>query len=117
MSSTSVDKATPEQIQAVAKQVEADRTGLAKKIYELQQQEREHQLVLDSFKSLEPSRRCFRMVGGVLVERTVGEVEPAISGNLSNINQQIDGYKQRLEEKNKEAAIIAARMGPAAAAS
>ena len=35
-------------------------------------------LVIDQIKTLEPERKCFRMVGGVLVERNVGEALKAL---------------------------------------
>ena len=52
------------------------------KISELDGELTEHQLVTEAMKEMEASRRCFRMIGGVLVERTVGEVKPAVERNL-----------------------------------
>lgn len=42
-------------------------------------------LVIDSISPLEPDRKCFRMVGGVLVERTVKEVLPALQTNYNGV--------------------------------
>ena len=44
-------------------------------------------LVVDVLKGVEGERRCFRLVGGVLVERTVKEVLPALQYN----NEQVGG--------------------------
>lgn len=33
-----------------------------------------------------PERKCFRMIGGVLVERNVKEVLPALEGNLAGVS-------------------------------
>jgi prefoldin subunit 2 len=60
-------------------------TELINKINELQQEAKEHQLVLDAFKSVEPERRCFRLIGGVLVERTVKDNKPSLEENLVNV--------------------------------
>lgn len=43
-------------------------------------------LVLKQLKDLDPSRRCFRMIGGVLVERTIAEVRPAVEKNLNGVS-------------------------------
>jgi len=50
-------------------------------------------MILELFRSviaalgeLEGDRKCFRVVGGVLVERTVKEVIPAVSSNLENVS-------------------------------
>ena len=60
-------------------------TELINKITELQQEAKEHQLVLDAFKTVEPTRKCFRMIGGVLVERTVADIKPSLEENLVNV--------------------------------
>ena len=44
-------------------------------------------LVLDTLKGVDKDRRCFRMVGGVLVERTVKDVIPALDHNLEQVGQ------------------------------
>lgn len=43
-------------------------------------------LVIDSISPLEPERKCFRMVGGVLVERTIKEVLPALETNFNGVS-------------------------------
>lgn len=42
-------------------------------------------LVIDTLKDVDPSRKCFRLVGGVLVERTVKEVLPALEANKEQV--------------------------------
>lgn len=42
-------------------------------------------LVIDTLKEVDPSRKCFRLVGGVLVERTVKEVLPALENNKEQV--------------------------------
>ena len=45
----------------------------------------EHESVLKALEGLDPERKCFRQVGGVLVERTVGEVVPAVKNNREQL--------------------------------
>ena len=42
-------------------------------------------LVIDALKIVDGSRKCYRMVGGVLVERTVGDVLPALIANHEQV--------------------------------
>ena len=58
---------------------------LANKITELQMERDEHKLVIDTLSKLEPERKAFRLVGGVLVERTVEEVLPAVTQNYDGV--------------------------------
>lgn len=42
-------------------------------------------LVAESIKPLEPARKCFQLIGGVLVERTVGDVLPIVEHNRESV--------------------------------
>ena len=72
------------------------------KIGELGVSLREHVNVLQNVKDLDPSRRCFRSVGGVLVERTVKEVIPAVETNAANLQKAIDAIKEQCAVKEAE---------------
>ena len=54
-----------------------------------------YRLVLDTLDPLPEDRKCFRMINGVLVERTVKDVIPALKTNS-------DGLKKVLEELVKQ---------------
>ncbi|KAK7204775.1 Prefoldin beta-like protein [Myxozyma melibiosi] len=71
---------------------------LAQKIGELESETDEHKLVLDTLKPLPADRKCFRMIGGVLVERTVADVIPALETNASGVEAVL---KQLVEEYRK----------------
>jgi Prefoldin subunit len=43
-------------------------------------------IVEDTLKPLDPERRAFRLVGGILVERTVKEVLPSVTSNRENVS-------------------------------
>ena len=44
-----------------------------------------NRLVIETLKEVEKDRKCFRMIGGVLVERTVNEVLPALEQNKEQV--------------------------------
>ena len=75
---------------------------LVTKIGELETEMSEYRVVIDAMKKVEPGRKCFRLVGGVLVERTAGEVLPAIEETRANIEKAINELQAQLEEKAKE---------------
>jgi Prefoldin subunit len=41
---------------------------------------------LDEILPKDPKRRCFRLIGGVLVERTVEDVAPNLKTNLEGVS-------------------------------
>ena len=62
-------------------------------------------LVLSTLRPLvetAPTRTCYRLIGGVLVERTVEDVVPALETNFGGIKEVLESlmksYKSREEE-------------------
>ncbi|KAI6163146.1 Prefoldin subunit-domain-containing protein [Pisolithus thermaeus] len=78
---------------------------LAGKIGELEQEAEEHTLVLatlDEALAKEPDRKCFRLIGGVLVERTVKEVVPALRMNRDGIRKVVTTLTDQIKAKEQE---------------
>jgi prefoldin subunit 2 len=62
---------------------------LSAKIAELEVDRNEHKLVEETLRPLDPHRRAYRLVGQVLVERTVQEVLPSVTSNRQNVSHDI----------------------------
>ncbi|XP_066424252.1 prefoldin subunit 2 isoform X2 [Molothrus aeneus] len=75
-----------EQVVSRFNRLRQDQRGLASKAAELELELNEHTLVIETLREVDPTRKCFRMVGGVLVERTVKEVLPALESNREQIS-------------------------------
>merc|ERR1711970_866698 len=75
---------------------------LQQKLVELRQERGEHELVAETLKKAEPERKAWRLVGGVLTERTVGEVLPALITQIENINKVITMIEEKMQTKAKE---------------
>uniref|UniRef100_A0A8C3H9Z2 Prefoldin subunit 2 n=1 Tax=Chrysemys picta bellii TaxID=8478 RepID=A0A8C3H9Z2_CHRPI len=76
---------TAEQVVAGFNRLRQEQRGLASKAAELELELNEHSLVIDTLREVDPTRKCYRMVGGVLVERTVKEVLPALESNKEQV--------------------------------
>ncbi|KAK7521897.1 Prefoldin beta-like protein [Phyllosticta citricarpa] len=78
---------------------------LAQKIGDVEQEAEEHKLVLETLEPLSSERKCFRMINGVLVERTVQEVVPALKTNSEGLKKVLEDllkqYKSKQEEMDK----------------
>jgi prefoldin subunit 2 len=61
--------------------------------------------VLETLEPLPEDRKCFRMINGVLVERTVKEVVPALKTNSEGLKKVLDDllaqYKTKQDEMDK----------------
>jgi prefoldin subunit 2 len=98
-------KLSQQEIAALFQQKKNELQALAQKIGELDMEKEEHKynssidllktptltitssrLVIDTMEPLDPKRKCFRLVGGVLVERTIEEVLPALKLNSEGVS-------------------------------
>eukprot|EP00594_Rhizosolenia_setigera_P011062 CAMPEP_0178969198 /NCGR_PEP_ID=MMETSP0789-20121207/18708_1 /TAXON_ID=3005 /ORGANISM="Rhizosolenia setigera, Strain CCMP 1694" /LENGTH=131 /DNA_ID=CAMNT_0020655275 /DNA_START=576 /DNA_END=971 /DNA_ORIENTATION=+ len=86
------------------KELQNECSSLITKITELEVDRNEHKLVEETLAPLDPTRRAFRLIGGVLVERTVAEVLPSITSNKNNLDAVIKQLESRLDIKQKETA-------------
>ncbi|KAF8388067.1 hypothetical protein HHK36_026733 [Tetracentron sinense] len=87
----------------------AEMNQLYSKITELEMEMSEHSLVIGTIQLLDPSRRCFRMIGGMLVERTIKEVLPAVQRNKEGLEEVISRLNEALEKKKNEIAELEAK--------
>ncbi|OQR88719.1 prefoldin subunit 2 [Thraustotheca clavata] len=92
-----------QQVVAQYKGMRTEIRQLAEKLAELELELNEHQRVAETLKSLEGNRRAFRMVGGVLVERTVAEVVPAVVSNGEGIQKVMGQVEELLKQKEAAA--------------
>ena len=78
-------------------------TDIASKVNAMEMDKTEHTLVIQALEPLPEERKCFRMIGNVVVERTVGEVLPAVQKNRDQISEMISKMTETLSAKQKEA--------------
>ncbi|KAL4076198.1 Prefoldin beta-like protein [Scleroderma yunnanense] len=98
-----------QEIQQNYSRFQSELQTLAGKIGELEQEAEEHSLVLatlDEALEKEPDRKCFRLIGGVLVERTVKEVVPALRTNRDGITSVVATLTDQIKAKEQEFEIF-----------
>lgn len=93
---------TEEQILNRYKQLRNELGELSQKINEMEARVSEHALVLKTLEPVDVDRKCFRLVGGVLVEQTVGLVKPHVENNAKNLQQVVEKLTTAFESKSKE---------------
>lgn len=64
----------------------------------------EHNLVLKRLQEENDSKKAWRLVGDVLVERTVKEMVPELTKQRDNLEAVAKNFKEQLEAKSKEMA-------------
>ncbi|KAG6817872.1 hypothetical protein H0H87_001704 [Tephrocybe sp. NHM501043] len=114
MSSTQAAKAaararppplSDQEIQQTYVRMQNEMQALAGKIGELEQQADEHGLVLSTLNDAladEPDRKCFRLIGGVLVERTVKDVVPTLVTTRDGIRKAVANLTEQYKSKEQD---------------
>jgi len=74
----------------------------ATKVSELSADLAEHKIVIENLDNIDGDRKCYRMVGGVLVERTVKDVVPALISNRDKLSKLIESLNTQLVDKGAE---------------
>lgn len=58
--------------------------------------------VIDTLKTVDENRKCFRLIGGVLAEQTVKETLPNLIVNRDQLEKLIENGKEQLTKKGIE---------------
>uniref|UniRef100_A0A4W5PWW3 Prefoldin subunit 2 n=1 Tax=Hucho hucho TaxID=62062 RepID=A0A4W5PWW3_9TELE len=91
-----------EQVVAAFQRMRSEQRSMVSKAAELEMEINEHSLVIETLKDVDPTRKCFRLVGGVLVERTVKEVLPALESNKEQISKIVESLNTQMQSKGRE---------------
>ena len=81
------------------KQLQQETQVLVSRILEIDDERKENVLVLDAIKELEDTRKCWRLVNGVLFEKTKVDLVPELETEIANIQNVIDQLSNALEFK------------------
>ena len=57
---------------------------------------------METIKELEDTRKVWRMVNGVLLEKTKGEIVPEVNTEISNMDNVCDQISNALQQKKQE---------------
>ncbi|CAO1614835.1 unnamed protein product [Jaminaea pallidilutea] len=82
-----------------------DLQGLAQKLGELEADADEHRLVIQTLETTaktQPDRSCFRLLGGVLVEKTAKDVLPTLKQSEDGLKQVMTTLMKQYKQKEEE---------------
>ncbi|CAB0010615.1 unnamed protein product [Nesidiocoris tenuis] len=91
-----------EEIYSGFQQLRYEQQAIIQKIHEVQMDLNEHQIVLDTLKDLDGDRKCFRLIGGVLCEKTVKDVVPKLAKNKEQLSALVVALNNQLTKKGEE---------------
>ncbi|XP_058834922.1 probable prefoldin subunit 2 [Topomyia yanbarensis] len=101
-SAKSKDKKSQEEIYAEFQQLRNQQRNLINNLNTLELDLKEHKTVIDTLKTVEPGRKCFRLIGGVLCEQTVEVVLPQLVQNKDQLEKLIENGKDQITKKGIE---------------
>lgn len=96
------DKKSQEEIYAEFQQLRNQQRNLVNNLNTLELDLKEHKTVIDTLKTVEPGRKCFRLIGGVLCDQTVEIVLPQLVQNKEQLEKLIENGKEQITKKGQE---------------
>lgn len=102
MSSQQVSAKKQQELQAQYSNYKDILQQVARKIGDVEQEAEEHKLVLETLEPLPLDRKCFRLINGVLVERTVKDVVPALKTNAEGLRKVLEDLVKQYKGKEEE---------------
>ncbi|WFD42732.1 Cochaperone prefoldin complex subunit [Malassezia psittaci] len=91
-----------QELALLAQQRRTELQAIAEKIGEVESDADEHRLVIQTLSSVqekEPERTCFRLIGGVLVERTVQDILPTLKTTYEGLAKVLVDLAKQYKEK------------------
>ncbi|CAD8174876.1 unnamed protein product [Paramecium octaurelia] len=82
--------------------IKQNHAEISKVYIEIENEKKEHILVLDAIKNIDSKRRCWRMIGGVLVERQLDDVQKSLKENLELLEKNGQNYNTAMKQIEKE---------------
>lgn len=80
-----------------------EQRSMSNKLSEMEMQLKEYKIVIDTLKNVkDPQRRCYRLVAGVLCERTVKDVLPELVDCEQMVTKVIENLNEQLTKKGIE---------------
>jgi len=95
-------KSNAQEIVAHFHKLREDQRLLVQKCSEIEAEQHEYNVVIQTLDGVDAQRVCFRLIGGVLVERTVGEVVPALKTQRDQMITLVDTLNKSIEAKGRE---------------
>ena len=84
------------------RQLQNEHNVLLERYLEICEDKREYELVTEAIKPLQQDRKCWRMVGGILIEKTVKLVQPELASQLENMMKVITSLEEAITRKSLE---------------
>merc|ERR1712142_305854 len=91
-----------QEIIAQFQKMRENQRNLASKISELEVDIKEHETVIEALKEVSSDRKCFQLIGGVLTEKTVGDVVPNLINKKGQIGSVTEHLHKELEKTGQE---------------
>ena len=91
--------------------LESERRTIIQKMIEIGEEKREYSLVLETLSALNDDRKCWRLINGVLVEKSKKDLVPDLETNIENMDNLIKQLDERSTQIRQAMAKIEDEIG------
>jgi prefoldin subunit 2 len=91
--------------------VKNEYTEIFKRYIELEEERRENNLVLANLEPLKGERKCWKVVGGVLVEHNLEETKASLQATISMLESTLKALDDEMAKRQKEVLELELKYG------
>ena len=92
----------PPEVSQHYNKVKQEYAEIFKRYIELEEERREHNLVLANLDPLPGPRKCWKVVGGVLVEQNLDETKQSLRENVAMLQSTLKALDEEMAKRQKE---------------
>jgi prefoldin subunit 2 len=96
------DKLKEQKVVMKYRQLHSEYTGLVQKIVEIEDEKKEHVLVMETIGELEDDRKCYRLVNGILIEKNKIDLVPDIKFQVEKMEDAVKQLTEVLRKRRDE---------------
>jgi len=87
-------------------QLQQETQALLSKMLEIEDEKKEHELVIETIKDLEPDRKCWRLLNGVLMEKRKEDLHQELITITANMKDVIKQLTEAIDKKKEEISML-----------
>ena len=101
----------PQEVQQHYNKIKGEYTEIFKRYIELEEERRENNLVLANLEPLKGERKCWKVMGGVLVEHSIDETKKSLQETVVMLESTLKALDGEMSKRQKEVLEMELKYG------
>lgn len=101
----------PQEVSNLYNRLKAEYSEIFKRYIELEDESRENNLVLDNLDPLQGERKCWKVLGGVLVEFSITDTKKSLKDNVTMLESTLRALDAEMAKRQRDVLELELKHG------